>query len=156
MNMIIKLVVIMLITAFPSVLTACNGKADKTYTNFVSVDSTLSFTFIGMDSLYVDTYKSGCGIEQYRLAYIAGNCESVDEIAMSPTFCNDFVGILTIFDFHGKIERIEKHYIRISKNVVGNHYEYFIRFDNEDPTPIYLKRIEKNDNLTDICHNLLF
>ena len=141
MNKILKWVIIMLMTAFPSILTACNGKVvkvvDKTYTNFISTDSTLSFTFIGTDSLYVDTYESGCGIEQYRLENIQSNGKSIDKIDMT------FTGVLTIYDYYDNVECIEKHYIRIYKNVVGNHYEYFIRFDNDDPIPIYLTRMGK-------------
>ena len=47
-------------------LSACSKGQTPTPTKFITNDSTLLFTFV-KDSLYVDTYESGCGIECYRI-----------------------------------------------------------------------------------------
>ena len=84
-------------------------------TKFVSNDSTLLFTFV-KDSLYVDTYESGCGIEAYRLKKVYGNeNETLYE------------GYLTPNSIHS---------IRLSKDPMGSHWEYLIKFDGEEIIPI--------------------
>lgn len=100
---------------------SCADK-QKQLSKYVSEDSTLVFTFVN-DSLYVDTYESGCGIEQYRLekefsdgnetiykAYLSVLCENTDE-------------------------KIELHGVMFSK-AFGTHWEYYIKFDDESVIPI--------------------
>ena len=99
---------------------SCNGK-QKQLLKYVSEDSTLVFTFMN-DSLYVDTYKSGCGIEQYRLE---------EEFTKNDeTIYKAYLSVL------GENEKIELHYIRLSKDPIGNHWDYIIKFDDEEIIPI--------------------
>ena len=102
---------------------ACSEGKTPTPTKFLTEDSSLLFTFVG-DSLYVDTYESGCGIECYRL--------EIDTETRSETLYKAYEFVL---DDDG-IDRPEIHYIRLSKNPIGNHWEYFIKFDNEEIIPI--------------------
>ena len=103
-------------------LSACADGQTPTQTKFITNDSTLLFTFV-KDSLYVDTYESGCGIEQYRLekefsdgnktiykAYLSVLCENTDE-------------------------KIELHGVMLSK-AFGAHWEYYIKFDDEEKIPV--------------------
>ena len=102
---------------------ACSEGKTPTPTKFLTEDSSLLFTFVG-DSLYVDTYESGCGIECYRL--------EIETETRSETLYKAYEFVL---DDNG-IDRPEIHYIRLSKNPIGNHWEYFIKFDNEEIIPI--------------------
>ena len=94
-----------------------------TPTKFVTNDSTLLFTFV-KDSLYVDTYESGCGIEQYRLEkeFSDGN----------ETIYKAYLSVLG----ENTDEKIEIHYIMLSKDPMGAHWEYYIKFDDEEKIPV--------------------
>lgn len=49
-------------------LCACNGKGNaRQVEKYVSQDSSMLYTFIGNDSLYIDMYGSGCGVSAYKL-----------------------------------------------------------------------------------------
>ena len=102
---------------------ACSEGKTPTPTKFLTEDSSLLFTFVG-DSLYVDTYESGCGIECYRL--------EIETETRSETLYKAYEFVLG----DDEIDRPEIHYIRLSKNPIGNHWEYFIKFDNEEIIPI--------------------
>ena len=102
---------------------ACSEGKTPTPTKFLTEDSSLLFTFVG-DSLYVDTYESGCGIECYRL--------EIETETRSETLYKAYEFVLG----DDGIDRPEIHYIRLSKNPIGNHWEYFIKFDNEEIIPI--------------------
>ena len=104
-------------------LSACSKGQTPTPTKFITNDSTLLFTFV-KDSLYVDTYESGCGIECYRL--------EIETETRSETLYKAYEFVL---DNDG-INRSEIHYIRLSKNPIGNHWEYYIKFDDEEIIPI--------------------
>ena len=104
-------------------LPACTERQAPTPTKFVTNDSTLLFTFV-KDSLYVDTYESGCGIECYRL-------ERKTE-TRSETLYKAYKFVL---DDDGT-DRPEIHYIRLSKYPMGAHWEYYIKFDDEEIIPI--------------------
>lgn len=104
-------------------LSACSKGQTPTPTKFITNDSTLLFTFV-KDSLYVDTYESGCGIEEYRL--------EVETETRSETLYKAYEFVL---DDDGTY-RSEIHFIRLSKNPIGNHWEYFIKFDDEETIPI--------------------
>ena len=104
-------------------LSACSKGQTPTPTKFITDDSTLIFTFV-KDSLYVDTYESGCGIEEYRL--------EMESETTSETLYKAYEFVL---DDDG-IDVPEIHYIRLSKNPIGNHWEYFIKFDDEETIPI--------------------
>jgi hypothetical protein len=86
-------------------------------------DSTLLFTFV-KDSLYVDTYESGCGIECYRL-----------EIEIETSSETLYKAYEFVLDNDGTY-RTEIHYIRLSKDPMGTHWEYYIKFDDEEIIPI--------------------
>lgn len=101
---------------------SCNGK-QKQLSKYVSEDSTLVFTFMN-DSLYVDTYKSGCGIEQYRLEEeFSNNNETI------------YKAYLCVLD-ESTNEKIELHGIRLFKDPMGAHWNYYIKFDDEGMIPI--------------------
>lgn len=102
---------------------ACSEGKTPTPTKFLTEDSSLLFTFVG-DSLYVDTYESGCGIECYRL--------EIETETRSETLYKAYEFVLG----DDGIDRPEIHHIRLSKNPIGNHWEYFIKFDNEEIIPI--------------------
>lgn len=104
-------------------LSACADGQTPTPTKFITNDSTLLFTFV-KDSLYVDTYESGCGIEQYRLEkeFSDGN----------KTIYKAYLSVLG----ENTDEKIEIHYIRLSKYPMGAHWEYYIKFDNEEKIPV--------------------
>ena len=104
-------------------LSACADGQTPTPTKFITNDSTLLFTFV-KDSLYVDTYESGCGIEQYRLEkeFSDGN----------ETIYKAYLSVLG----ENTDEKIEIHYIRLSKYPMGAHWEYYIKFDDEEIIPI--------------------
>ena len=104
-------------------LSACSDGQTPTPTKFITNDSTLLFTFV-KDSLYVDTYESGCGIEEYRL--------EVETETSSETLYKAYEFVL---DDDGTY-RSEIHYIRLSKNPIGNHWEHCIKFDDEEIIPI--------------------
>ena len=104
-------------------LSACADGQTPTPKKFITNDSTLLFTFV-KDSLYVDTYESGCGIEEYRL--------EIKTETRSETLYKAYKFAL---DNDG-INRSEIHYIRLSKNPIGNHWEYYIKFDDEEIIPI--------------------
>ena len=104
-------------------LSACADGQTPTPKKFITNDSTLLFTFV-KDSLYVDTYESGCGIEEYRL--------EIKTETRSETLYKAYEFVL---DNDG-INRSEIHYIRLSKNPIGNHWEYYIKFDDEEIIPI--------------------
>ena len=104
-------------------LSACADGQTPTPKKFITNDSTLLFTFVN-DSLYVDTYESGCGIEQYRLEkeFSDGN----------ETIYKAYLSVLS----ENTNEKIEIHYIRLSKYPMGAHWEYYIKFDDEEKIPI--------------------
>lgn len=100
---------------------SCADK-QKQLSKYVSEDSTLVFTFVN-DSLYVDTYESGCGIEQYRLEkeFSDGN----------ETIYKAYLSVLG----ENTDEKIELHGVMLSK-AFGAHWEYYIKFDDESVIPI--------------------
>ena len=102
---------------------ACTDGQTPTPTKFITNDSTLLFTFV-KDSLYVDTYESGCGIEGYRLE--TENKTSYETLYKAYEFVLDNDGT----------DRQEIHYIRLSKDPMGAHWDYYIKFDNEGIIPI--------------------
>ena len=104
-------------------LSACADGQTPTPTKFITNDSTLLFTFVN-DSLYVDTYESGCGIEQYRLEkeFSDGN----------ETIYKAYLSVLG----ENTDEKIELHGVRLSKNPIGAHWEYYIKFDDEEKIPV--------------------
>ena len=102
---------------------ACSEGKTPTQTKFITNDSTLIFTFV-KDSLYVDTYESGCGIEEYRL--------EVETETSSKTLYKAYGFVLN----DDGTDRTEIHNISLSKNIIGAHWEYFIKFDNEEKIPI--------------------
>ena len=104
-------------------LSACADGQTPTPTKFITNDSTLLFTFV-KDSLYVDTYESGCGIECYRL--------EIKTEKRSETLYKAYKFVL---DDDGT-DRPEIHYIRLSKYPMGAHWEYYIKFDDEEIIPI--------------------
>lgn len=104
-------------------LSACADGQTPTPTKFITNDSTLLFTFV-KDSLYVDTYESGCGIEEYKL--------EIETETRSETLYKAYKFVL---DDDGT-DRPEIHYIRLSKNPIGAHWEYYIKFDDEEIIPI--------------------
>ena len=104
-------------------LSACADGQTLTPTKFITNDSTLLFTFV-KDSLYVDTYESGCGIEEYRL--------EIETETLSETLYKAYKFVL---DDDGT-DRLEIHYIRLSKHPMGAHWDYIIKFDDEEIIPI--------------------
>lgn len=104
-------------------LSACTEGQTPTPTKFMTNDSTLLFTFV-KDSLYVDTYESGCGIECYRL-----------EIEIETSSETLYKAYEFVLDNDGTY-RTEIHYIRLSKDPMGTHWEYYIKFDDEEIIPI--------------------
>lgn len=103
-------------------LSACADGQTPTPTKFITNDSTLLFTFV-KDSLYVDTYESGCGIEQYRLEkeFSDGN----------KTIYKAYLSVLG----ENTDEKIELHGVMLSK-AFGAHWEYYITFDDEEKIPV--------------------
>ena len=99
------------------------AEKQKQLSKYVSEDSTLVFTFVN-DSLYVDTYESGCGIEQYRLEEEFSN--------KNETIYKAYLCVLD----ESANEKIELHYIRLSKDPMGAHWSYYLKFDDEDMIPI--------------------
>lgn len=104
-------------------LSACADGQTPTPKKFITNDSTLLFTFV-KDSLYVDTYESGCGIEEYRL--------EIETETLSETLYKAYKFAL---DDDGT-DRPEIHYIRLSKNPMGAHWDYIIKFDDKEIIPI--------------------
>ena len=104
-------------------LSACADGQTLTPTKFITNDSTLLFTFV-KDSLYVDTYESGCGIEKYRL--------EIETETLSETLYKAYKFAL---DDDGT-DRPEIHYIMLSKDPMGAHWEHYIKFDDEEIIPI--------------------
>ena len=105
-------------------LSACADGQTPTPTKFITNDSTLLFTFV-KDSLYVDTYESGCGIEQYRLEkeFSDGNETTI------------YKAYEFVLDDDGT-HRQETHFIRLSKDPMGAHWDYIIEFDDEEKIPV--------------------
>ena len=104
-------------------LSACADGQTPTPTKFITNDSTLLFTFVN-DSLYVDTYESGCGIECYRL--------EIKTEKRSETLYKAYEFVLDDDGTH----RQETHFIRLSKDPMGAHWEYYIKFDDEEKIPV--------------------
>ena len=104
-------------------LSACSNEQTPILTKFITNDSTLLFTFV-KDSLYVDIYESGCGIECYRL--------EIETETRSETLYKAYEFVL---DDNGT-DRQEIHYIRLSKDPMGAHWDYIIKFDDEEKIPI--------------------
>ena len=119
----IKRFLLACILAFLAVLMACSGEVNKETKKYLSTDSTLLFTFVG-DSLYVDTYESGCGIECYRL--------EIETETRSETLYKAYEFVL---DDDGT-DIPEIHFIRLSKDPMGAHWDYIIKFDDEEIIPI--------------------
>lgn len=104
-------------------LSACADGQTPTPTKFITNDSTLLFTFV-KDSLYVDTYESGCGIEEYKL--------EIETETRSETLYKAYKFAL---DDDGT-DRSEIHYISLSKDPMGAHWDYIIKFDDEEKIPV--------------------
>ena len=104
-------------------LPACSDEQTPIPTKFITNDSTLLFTFV-KDSLYVDTYESGCGIECYRL--------EIKTETRSETLYKAYGFVL---DDDGTY-RQETHFIRLSKDPMGAHWDYIIKFDDEEKIPV--------------------
>ena len=104
-------------------LPACSDEQTPIPTKFITNDSTLLFTFV-KDSLYVDTYESGCGIECYRL--------EIKTETRSETLYKAYEFVL---DDDGTY-RQETHFIRLSKDPMGAHWDYIIKFDDEEKIPV--------------------
>ena len=104
-------------------LSACTDRQTPTPTKFITNDSTLLFTFV-KDSLYVDTYESGCGIECYRL--------EIETETRSETLYKAYEFVLGDDGTY----RPEIHFIRLSKDPMGAHWDYIIKFDDEEIIPI--------------------
>ena len=104
-------------------LSTCADGQTPTPTKFITNDSTLFFSFV-KDSLYVDTYESGCGIEEYRLEI---ETETRSEVL--------YKAYKFVLDDDGT-DRPEIHYIMLSKYPMGAHWEYYIKFDDEEIIPI--------------------
>jgi hypothetical protein len=104
-------------------LSACADGQTFTPTKFITNDSTLLFTFV-KDSLYVDTYESGCGIECYRL--------EIETETRSETLYKAYEFVLG----DDGTNRQEIHYIRLSKDPMGAHWDYIIKFDDKEKIPI--------------------
>lgn len=104
-------------------LSACADGQTPTQTKFITNDSTLLFTFV-KDSLYVDTYESGCGIEEYRL--------EIKAETRSETLYKAYKFVL---DDDGT-DRPEIHYIRLSKDPMGAHWDYIIEFEDKKKIPV--------------------
>ena len=104
-------------------LSACSKGQTPTPTKFITNDSTLLFTFV-KDSLYVDTYESGCGIECYRL--------EIENETRSETLYKAYEFVLN----DDGTNRPEIHFIRLSKDPMGAHWDYIIKFDDEEIIPI--------------------
>ena len=104
-------------------LSACTEGQTPTPTKFITNDSTLLFTFV-KDSLYVDTYESGCGIECYRL--------EIETETRSEALYKAYEFVLGDDGTY----RSEIHFIRLSKNLMGAHWEHYIKFDDEEIIPI--------------------
>jgi hypothetical protein len=104
-------------------LSACSKGQTPTPTKFITNDSTLLFTFV-KDSLYVDTYESGCGIECYRL--------EIEIETRSETLYKAYEFVLGDDGTY----RPEIHFIRLSKDPMGAHWDYIIKFDDEEIIPI--------------------
>ena len=114
----------LLILSFILLVSACScADKQKQFSKYVSKDSTLVFTFVN-DSLYVDTYESGCGLEQYRLEEEFSNNNEII-----------YKAYLYILDENTN-EKIELHSIRLSKDPIGVHWDYYIKFDDEGMIPI--------------------
>lgn len=105
-------------------LSACADGQTPTPTKFITNDSTLLFTFV-KDSLYVDTYESGCGIEEYRL--------EIETETRSETLYKAYKFALD----DDETDRPEIHYIRLSKHPMGAHWDYIIKFDDEEIIPCF-------------------
>lgn len=110
-------------------LSACADGQTPTQTKFITNDSTITndskllFTFV-KDSLYVDTYESGCGIECYRL--------EIKTETRSETLYKAYEFVLNDDGTY----RQETHFIRLSKDPMGAHWEYYIKFDDEEKIPV--------------------
>ena len=104
-------------------LSACSNEQTPIPTKFITNDSTLLFTFV-KDSLYVDTYESGCGIECYRL--------EIETETRSETLYKAYEFVLGDDGTY----RPEIHFIRLSKDPMGAHWDYIIKFDDEEIIPI--------------------
>jgi hypothetical protein len=116
----------LLILSFILLVSACScANKQKQLSKYISKDSTLVFTFVN-DSLYVDTYESGCGMEQYRLEEVSSNN---DETIYKAYLC--------VLDENIN-EKIELHRIMLCKNnsINAAHWECYIKFDDEDMIPI--------------------
>ena len=112
------------IMAFPAVLMACSDGMGKPTDTFITKDSTLIFTFVG-DSLYVDTYESGCGIEEYKLELKATNNKVWYYDAFTYVMNED-----------GETNHLQTYEVTLYQNPMGAHYEYIIQFDNEEKIPL--------------------
>ena len=113
----------LLFLSFILLVSACScANKQKQLSKYISKDSTLVFTFVN-DSLYVDTYESGCGIEQYRLDEVSSNNDGIV-----------YKAYLHVLDENAN-EKIELHSIMLCKPF-GAHWEYHIKFDDEDMIPI--------------------
>ena len=108
---------------FLSVMVSACSAEQQTPTKYITSDSTLVFTFV-KDSLYVDVYESGCGIECYRL--------EVESKTDNETLYKGYEFILS----EDWCDYETTHSIRLFKTPINSHWEYYIKFDDEEIIPI--------------------
>ena len=111
------------------VLVSCAPTSAKSEpTKYVTIDSSLVFIFQD-DTLFVDTYESGCGIEYYTLKL---QCETSEGEIVYDAYRND--GTKTI--------------IRLLPNLLSNHYDYWLKIGDEGVIPIVkIKKPNYIDNV---------
>ena len=106
---------ILCLMVFLATLMACTKSSGNVHGKFISNDSTLVFTFVD-DTLFVDTYESGCGINAYDL-----------EVYLKASN-----GEILYKGHEGKSISM----IRLSPNPFEGHCSYWIKFDDDKPIPI--------------------
>lgn len=84
--------------AFICAVTASFASCGKHITKYISSDCSEVFTFVGNDSLYIDTYESGCGIAAYKLTRISenkwkGTCLDYTELDEEPKLVTETISI---------------------------------------------------------------
>ena len=104
-------------------LSACAEGQTPIPTEYLAEDSSTIYTFV-KDSLYIDAYPSGCGIECYRLEIETETRSETLYKAYEFVLCDDGT------------DRQEIHFIRLSKDPMGAHWDYIIKFDDEEIIPI--------------------
>ena len=104
-------------------LFACKGEqAQSNTTKFISVngygmvDSSLVFTFEGDSILYVDDYKSGCGLESYSI-----EVEHRDDYK-TVYKAKKFVSEVDLSD------SVNIHHIEVIRLVMNHWQDYYLKF----------------------------